>query len=261
MRFARVLWPLLFLIPLSWWANRGCSIAGVDPLYHTTVWVHERLGWFVASLAAISAAVVAAKVVIARRRLRRLLDLSQPLPKALQQAFDAASKDLGIAVPTVVYLDLAMPIASTIFGPLVLLSRGFVERLDAPDLELVARHELIHAGRRDDRAGVWWHLAFVGLLVPGFDGLESRLQARRERRTNLLAAAGRESRYLELMARLSGGGQLCADAALGLEAPQRHGRRLIDWFAPATAVLLAGALFASHLSFQRDLPYLLAHHC
>lgn len=223
--------------------------------------MHERLGWFVAALAAVSASLVAAKIIIARSRLRRLLDVSQPLPKPLQDAFANASVDLGVPIPAVAYLDLGVPIASTIFGPMVLLSRGFVELLDQEELELVARHELIHAGHRDDRAGVWWHLAFMALLIPGFAGLESRLQERREHRTNVLAAADRESAYLALMSRLTGSGHLCIDATLGLEAHVPAGRPLTDWLAPAMVFLLAVALFLSHRSFEHNLPYLETHHC
>lgn len=261
MRFLRVLWPVLFLVPLSWWADRGCAIAGVDPLYHGTMWVHERLGWFVATLALVSAAVVAAKVVVARTRLRRLLYVAQPLPETLRDAFRKASGDLGIPMPTVAYLDLGVPLASTIYGPTVLLSRGFIELLNEQEIELVARHELIHAGHRDDRSGVLWHLAFIALLIPGFNGLESRLQERRERRSNVLAAAGREDEYLRLIARLTGSARLCVDPALGLEARRRAGRSFTDWLAPSMAVALAVALLASHRAFERNLPYLESHHC
>jgi Zn-dependent protease with chaperone function len=223
--------------------------------------VHERLGWFVAALAAVSATLVGAKIAIARSRLRRLLHVSQPLPTSLQDAFAKASASLGIPIPTVAYLNLGTPIASTIFGPMVLLSRGFIELLSQEELELVARHELIHAGRRDDRAGIWWHLAFMALLIPGFAGLENRLQGHREHRTNVLAAAGRESVYLSLMSRLTGTGHLCIDATLGLEAEKPTGRSLTDWLAPAVVILLAVALIVSHSSFEHNLPYLETHHC
>ena len=223
--------------------------------------MHERLGWFVAALALVSATLVGAKIVIARARLGRLLEVSQPLSERLREAFENASRDLGMPIPTVAYLDLSAPIASTIFGPIVLISRGFVELLDRQELELVARHELIHAGHRDDRAGVWWHLAFMALLIPGFAGLESRLHERREHRTNVLAAAGRESPYLALMGRLTGTGHLCIDATLGLEARKRTGRSLTDWFAPAMVIVLAVALLASHRSFEHNLLYLETHHC
>jgi uncharacterized iron-regulated membrane protein len=133
------------------------------------MWVHERLGWFVATLGAISASLVAAKIIIARSRLGRLLDVSEPLSEPLQNAFANAAAALGVPMPAVAYLDLGMPVACTIFGPMVLLSRGF-----------------------------------------------AREQARRS---------------------------------------------LMDWLAPAMAILLAVALFLSHRSFERNLPYLETHHC
>jgi hypothetical protein len=261
-RVLRVLWPLVFLIPLSWWADRSCSLAGVDPLYHTTVWVHERLGWFVALLAIVSASVVAAKIAVARVRFGQLAVLAEPLPERLASALARASAGVGVRVPRVLYLDLAAPVATTVFGPVVLLSRGFVELLDDADLELVARHELAHAGRRDATAGVLWHLAFAALLIPGFEPLERRLHARRERGANLIAAERHEEQYVALVSRLARGADLCAPARLGLEAGARRatgGWPL--WFSPFAVVALAIALPASHLAFRHDLPYLLSHHC
>jgi Zn-dependent protease with chaperone function len=261
-RYARALWPLIFLVPLSWWANRGCSFAGVDPLYHTTVWVHERLGWFLAALALISAGVVVTKIVVARLRFGRLAALAETAPPRLQAALHHAAADLGTTVPRVLYLDLAAPIASAVFGNTVLLSRGFVAPLDDAELELVVRHELAHVLRRDATAGVLWHLAFAALLIPGFEPLERRLHARRERAANLTAATGREQAYLSLVARRSGGAELCVEARLGLEAAARKPQdRWLMWFAPTTVAALAIALPLSHAAFRHDLPYLLAHHC
>lgn len=262
MRFVRAFWPVIFLVPLSWWADRGCWLAGVDPVYHSTVWVHERLGWFVAALAVASASVVMTKIVMARVRLRRLEVVAEPLPSRLQDAFERASAELGVALPSVVYLDLPAPIATTILRRTVLLSRGFIEQLGDADLELVVRHELAHVRRRDAVAGVLWHLAFAALLIPGFEPLERGLHARRERSANLLAAKGREDRYLSLVARLSPGTTVCADARLGLEAAARRPEdRWLIWIAPMAVMGLAVALPLSHLAFRHDLPYLLAHHC
>ncbi len=262
MRFVRALWPVVFLIPLSWWADRGCRLAGVDPLYHTTLWIHERLGWFVAVLAVISAGVVVGKIIVARSRFARLQLLAEPLPPRVQQAIARASVELGIAVPAVLYLDIAAPIATTIFRRTILFSRGFIEPLDDADLELVARHEIAHVQRHDATAGVLWHLAFAALLIPGFEPLERRLHARRERAANVTAADGRQPRYLSLMSRMSRGADVCADARLGLEAATRRPEdRWLMWFAPLTVIALAVALPLSHAVFRHDLPYLLSHHC
>ena len=262
MRFVRALWPVIFLIPLSWWAERGCRFVGIDPLYHTTLWIHERLGWFVAALAVVSAAVVVAKILVARIRFARLKELAEPLPVRLTGAIERACAELGIAVPTVLYLDVAAPIASTVFGRTILFSRGFTEELDDADLELVARHEIAHVRRHDATAGVLWHLAFAALLIPGFEPLERRLHGQRERAANVTAAYGREDRYLLLLGRASQGAQLCADARLGLEAAARRPEdRWLVWFAPLVVVALAVALPLSHAAFRHDLPYLLSHHC
>src|ERR1700682_5872800 len=143
-RVIRPLWPIIFLVPLSWWAERGCAFAGVDPVYHATLWVHERLGWFVAALAVLSAGVVLTKIVVARVRFGRLRDVAEPMPPRVRDAVERASGALGIAAPSTLYVDLTAPIATTVVGRTIILSRGFVEPLDDVDLELVVRHEVAH---------------------------------------------------------------------------------------------------------------------
>ena len=262
MRFVRALWPIIFLIPLSWWADRGCAYAGVDPLYHATLWMHERLGWFVGALAVLSAGVVIAKIVAARLRFNRLRDVAETPSPRVQDALERASAALGLAVPRLLYVDLAAPIATTVFGRTIILSRGFIEPLDDADLELVLRHEVAHVRHGDATAGVIWHLAFAALLIPGFEPLERRLHARRERSANLTAAQGREGRYLSLVGRISRGAEFCAGARLGLEAAvPRSDDRWLVWVAPLAVACLAVALPLSHFAFRHELPYLLSHHC
>jgi len=162
----------------------------------------------------------------------------------------------------VLYVDIAAPIATTIFRRTILFSRGFTNQLDDGDLALVVRHELAHVQRRDATAGVLWHLVFAALLIPGFEPLERRLHAHRERAANLTAATGREERYLSLVTRMPRGTDVCADARLGLEAASRRpGDRWLMWFAPLAVIALAVALPLSHAAFRHDLPYLLSHHC
>ena len=261
-RFARAFWPVLFLVPLSWWADRGCDYAGVDPLYHTLVWVHERLGWFVAGLAAISVLTVVIKIARARHRLSQLLKLSEPLPSRIRGCFQSAAAEMNVVLPRVAYLDIGERVATTVFGPVILLSRGFAERLNDADLRLVARHELVHASKHDAGAGVFWHVAFVALLLPGFGRLERRLHAARERRANMLAAAGREEAYVSILTRVARGAALCAGGNIGLEAPARRPEdRWLAWVTPSLIVMLAVALPLSHIEFMHDLPFLLTHHC
>ena len=262
MRFARALWPIIFLVPLSWWADRGCSIVGVDPLYHSVIWIHERLGWFIALLAVISAMVVATKIIVARVRLRRLLALCETPPPRVVEAFNRASLELGIRLPTVAYVNLPTPLATTVFGPIVLISRGFIDGLSSRDLRLVARHEIAHAGHHHARSGVLWHLAFAALLIPGFESLERRFHADREQQANLLAAHGDEKAYLELMRDMALGATLCSDAGLGLEsAARRPEDAWLMWVTPAIVIVLAVALPLSHLAFRHDLAFLTSHHC
>jgi hypothetical protein len=253
---------VLFLVPLSWWADRGCNYAGVDPLYHATVWMHERLGWFVVALAAISVLTVLVKIVLARQRLAGLLKLAEPLPARTRRCFESAAAEMNVVLPRVAYLDVGERVATTVFGPVILLSRGFAEPLDDEELMLVARHELVHASKRDAGAGVLWHLVFVALLLPGFEPLERRLHAARERRANIAAAAGREEAYLSVLARMARGAALCEGGNIGLEAPARRPRdRWLAWVTPSLIVLLAVALPLSHVEFMHDLPFLLIHHC
>jgi Zn-dependent protease with chaperone function len=261
-RVLRALWPLVFLVPLSSWAERGCAYAGVDPLYHSVLWVHERLGWFVAFLAVLAVVTVGTQIAVARARLGRLLALAEIAPPRLERAFARASAELGVPIPRVAYLDVPARVATTVVGPVVLLSRGFIDVLDDDELELVARHELLHASRGDATAGVVWHLTFSALLVPGFEPLERRLHARRERRTNALAAKGREDRYVALLSRVAQGADLCADARLGLEAAApRPEDRWLAWVAPLAVLALTIALPLSHMAFRHDLPFLVTHHC
>jgi hypothetical protein len=261
-RYIRALWPVIFLVPLSWWAERGCGFAGVDPLYHATLWAHERLGWFVGALAILSAGVVIGKIVVARLRFARLRAVAEPVPERVQAAAERATAVLGGAAPSILYVDLTAPIATTVFGRTVVFSRGFIEGLDDANLELVVRHEVAHVRRGDATAGVLWHLAFAALLIPGFEPLERRLHARRERSANLAAAEGREARYLALVGRVAHGGAMCADARLGLEAAARRpADRWFVWIAPLAVTCLGVALPLSHAAFRHDLPYLLSHHC
>jgi Zn-dependent protease with chaperone function len=253
---------VLFLVPLAWWADRGCAYVGVDPLYHATIWMHERLGVFVIVLAAMSVLSVLIKIVLARRRLAQLLRLAEPLPPRIRHAFETAAAEMNVPLPRLAYLDVLEHVATTVIGPVVLLSRGLADRLDDNELELVARHELVHVDRRDAGAGVLWHLAFVALLLPGFEPLERRLHATRERRANMLAADGREDAYLAVLTRLARGAALCEGGDIGLGArAQRRGDRWLVWIAPALIVTLAVALPLSHAEFMHDLPFLLKHHC
>jgi hypothetical protein len=262
LRFVRALWPVLFLVPLAWWADRGCGYAGVDPLYHATVWMHERLGWFVMALAALSVLTVVVKSLIAMRRLMRLISLSEPLPPRVERSFKIAAAELAVTVPRVAYLNVDESIAATVVGPVILLSRGFADQLGDNDLTLVARHELVHVCARDAGAGVFWHLAFASLLIPGFEPLERRLHAARERRANLKAADGREDAYFSVLTRAARGTSLCAGGGIGLEAAMRRpADHVLMWVAPLLIVLLAVTLPLSHLEFMHDLPFLLKHHC
>ena len=224
--------------------------------------MHERLGLFVALLVLASVVLVIGKIVLARLRFSRLLDLAEIMPKRVQRAFARAGAELRVREPRVAYLDVSLPIATTVFGPVILLSSGFANALDDDELLLVARHELVHASHHHATLGVLWHLVFAALLLPGFEPLERRLHAAREREANARAAEMREAKYLALVGRFAHGASLCAEASLGLEAAARRPEdRWLAWAAPLVIILLAVALPLSHREFMHDRPYLLAHHC
>lgn len=224
--------------------------------------MHERLGWFIIALATLSVLTVLVKILMATRRLAHLMDLSEPVPERVERSFAIAAADLGTAVPRVAYLDVGERIAATVVGPVILLSRGFADALNDDDLTLVARHELIHVHQRDAGVGVFWHLAFASLLLPGFEPLERRLHAARERRANIMAANGREEAYFAVLTRAAHGSSLCAGGGIGLEAAARRpADHLLMWVSPLLIVLLAVTLPLSHFEFLHDLPFLLRHHC
>ena len=199
LRLARALWPIVFLIPLSWWAGPRLRIRRRGSALSRNCLTHERLGYFIAALALTSIGLVVGKIAVARLRFSQLLDLAQVMPDRVQRAFATAGAELGVSAPRVAYLDVALPIATTVFGPVILLSRGFAGALADDELLLVARHELAHASRHHATVGVLWHLAFAALLLPGFEPLERHLHAAREREANTIAAHTREEKYLELI--------------------------------------------------------------
>ena len=53
-RWLRILWPVVFLIPLGFWAGRYCALSITDPVYHAILWAHERIWMIWAALALLS---------------------------------------------------------------------------------------------------------------------------------------------------------------------------------------------------------------
>ncbi|HEY0384346.1 MAG TPA: M48 family metalloprotease [Candidatus Elarobacter sp.] len=260
-RVARWAWPLVFLVPLTLVAGRGCQIPGVDPAYHLVLWMHENLPLLYLAAALTAALAVALRVARARARAATLFALETAPPALVESAFRAAAAAVEIGVPRVVYLDVTIPLCFALVGlqPVIVLSRGFIQDLDADQVGMVARHELLHVKHRDPVRGFAWHLAFAALLLPAFSALEQRLALRRELRTNLDAAAEQPERYAALLvSRARERRGLCTEA-FGTAGSRRG---IFIALAPPVFVfaVLAG-LAVSHAWFMEHVAFLSTHHC
>lgn len=263
--------PLIFLVPLVPLAGRFCNLVPTDAVYHSLVFLHERLPLIIGILAAASVTATLIKLTRARIRIRTLLALASSPPERLRSIASREARMLRMSAPRILYLDVAEPLCfSTIGGPLAILSRGFTASLSDDDLTLVLRHELAHIRHRDPLRGALVHLACGALLVPGFEAVERALYLRRESRADDVASECGAEKYHSLLIRLSGAAShetaICREVAFGSPSPPREGsvRKSVSWtrFIPsgAAAALIIGVA-ASHAFFDDHLNYLLAHHC
>jgi len=261
LRVARWTWPLVFLVPLTLVAGRGCRFPGVDAAYHSALWLHENLPALYLTAAVLSALAVTVRVGRVRARASTLFALATPLPPAVEAAFTVEAARLALQLPRLAYLDVAMPLCFALVGrrPSIVVSRGFVAELDAAQMRMVARHELLHIKHRDPIRGFAWHLAFAAMLLPAFSALERWLASRRELRTNLEAAGGEPEGYAALLvSRAQERRSLCVET-FGV---QERSRGLVSaLIPPAFVVLVLGAVALSHAWFLDHLAYLFTHHC
>jgi len=243
-----------------------------DAIYHSLVFLHERLPLIIAFLVTASAIATIVKLTRVRGRIRTLLEFSSSLPSRIQAIALREAQTLSMPMPRIVYLDVPQTMCfATIGGPLIILSRGFVERLSDDDLTLVLRHEMTHVQHRDPLRGVLVHLAFGALLVPGFEAIERTLYIKRESHADVVAAQYSPERYNSLLSRLSRAStedsSICRGVAFDGRAPLAagdSGRRPLSWtrFIPsATAAALIVGVVLSHAFFDNHLNYLLTHHC
>lgn len=261
LRAVRWAWPLLFFLPLTLVANRGCEFPGVDFAYHTELWMHENLPalFLVAGLVAVVAVLV--RVTRARAKAATLFSLSSPMPPLVLAAFEAEAAQLAISVPRVAYLDVTAPLCFAMFGlhPAVVLSRGFIDGLEESDVRMVVRHELLHVKHRDPSRGFAWHIGFAALLLPAFSELERWLAGRRELRTNLEAAEENPGHYADLLrSRARSRDDLCVEAFGHVERPRSFTAAIAQ---PIVVLLVLGALAYSHAWFMEHLAFLSSHHC
>jgi Zn-dependent protease with chaperone function len=258
-RVARLLWLLLFLIPLGVFADRFCYISIVDPLYHGLMWLHERLPIIFAILGAASALAAGLRFSRIQGQLRGLEMVRSTPPPAVQEAFEqarAAGTNLEI-----VYVDVSNVFCFTAIRDRVIIARGFVELLDEHELVLVAKHEAAHIARQDPLRALLWHIFFAALIVPGFERLEEILYARRERSVDRAVARTDPIAYDALLTRFSTA--MCGTPGAAFRAPvAREGLNLIRALAPAAIpIALLILLVTSHVLFVENLPYLRLHHC
>lgn len=260
MRFVRLLWILLFILPLGLLADRLCYLNIVDPTYHALVWMHERMGYVLLGLAMVSAAAAFARFLRIQGQLRSLETLRSETPSHIVYAFNEAATQFGVRASDVLYVDVPMVFCFAVFGGRIVISRGFASLLEASDLRLVVAHELLHLRARDPLKALLWHLFFAALIVPGLEPLEDALYQRRERCVDRSARALDAIAYDRLLAQFSS--TMCtgtpSSAFRVVESAPSAIRGLLPTALPLGALAL---LVASHVSFVQNLSYLQAHHC
>jgi Zn-dependent protease with chaperone function len=261
LRAARWAWPLLFFLPLTMVANRGCEFPGVDGAYHSALWLHENLPtlFLIAGLLSVGAVIV--QVARVRARAATLFSLESPMPSTVASAFKTEAVRLNMRIPRVAYLDVNHPLCFALVGvrPAIVLSRGFIQDLDDREIGLIVRHELLHVRHGDPTQGFAWHIAFAALLLPAFAGLERWLASRRELRTNLKAAAADPAIYAELLrSRARNQRDICVEAFAAAERPRSLATALAQ---PLVVLAVLVALVYSHEWFLQHLEFLTSHHC
>ena len=261
MRVVRLLWIVLFVLPLGFFADRLCYIDLVDPSYHALLWMHEHIGYLFAGLAVVFAGVAFARFVRIQGQLGALDTLRSPTPAQLNQAFARAAAQCGVRTFDLLYVDVPMVFCFTVFGGRIVISRGFADLLSARDLELVAAHEMLHLRGSHPFKALVWHLFFAALIVPGLEPLEDALYQRREWSVDNVVRQSDHSAYDALLARFKS--TMCNSApAAAFRAAQPTPTGTLRSLAPtALPLALLVLLTASHVFFVQNLPYLQAHHC
>ncbi|GAC1306343.1 MAG: hypothetical protein NVSMB19_18410 [Vulcanimicrobiaceae bacterium] len=264
LRALRLLWPLLFIVPLWLAVGKRCWSRPMHAVVDGTLLLHQYLPFILVGAGTAAVIVVCWKIARVRASLGLLKTLGGSMPDALRCAVAAEAAAAGMPEPALTFLDVEMPICYTVMpGPAILISRGFIAGLVPAELALVIRHELVHVRHRDPLRGLLWHLAFSALLVPGFGGLERWLYDRRERRTNALAGAPGDARF-DALARRVRHAELGVERSLGnayAGALRRGPAPRFVFLRPALATGVFSALLASHYVFMSALPALERHHC
>lgn len=134
-------------------------------------------------------AVAAARQVIGRAELARIVRDTQPAETGLALAVCAAARRLDTGRPEVRISDrIGQPMLAGLTRPVIMLPRDLVERLPIERLAPICAHELGHLKRGDN-----WRLLFEHLLgglfwmIPPFTLLRARAAAVREELCDALA--------------------------------------------------------------------------
>ena len=137
-------------------------------------------------------AVAAARQVLGRTKLRRIVTDARPASPELDLAVRAAARRMDTGRPAVKVSDtIDQPLLAGLSTPVILLPRDLVERLPIDRLVPICAHELAHLKRGDN-----WRLLAEHLLgglfwmVPPFALLRARAAAAREELADALALDG-----------------------------------------------------------------------
>ncbi len=267
----RMLWPVVFFLPLGILAGNFCSIKIVDPLYHSMLWLHARLPTLLVIMAIISIVVAVLRFHRLQTGLGVLSSFSVTPPEAVNRVFQWEAAKLRVQA-NIQYIDVPRRFCFTTFnGPTIVLSRGFLEGLSFDDLTFVARHELLHVVRKDPWRSLAWHLLFAGLVLPGFEAIEQLLYLRREHQVDVKVSLEKQEQYSDLLRRCSprrdqAYGSICT-SGVGPSVRVRemdHASTEYIWEQALPAMVAAGLLLLvvfSHEFFTASLPYLQTHHC
>lgn len=268
-RWVRILWPVVFLVPLGFWAGRYCALSITDPVYHTLLWAHERIWMIWAALALLSVGSAAARVFGAEQQVTALLDFAAEPTSDVQSIFNETRSWLDVSAELVV-LDLPARIAFPHWRRnAVVISSGMLRGLTPSEERLVMLHELEHLRRCDQWRALVWRGFFALLILPGFSAVEQLLNRRRERSVDDMCRLASPATYARLLERNSIRrdklyGSICTSKAgvLGLAGLNAAPQYLADRTLPAAlSVLILALVLLSQMLFISALPFLEAHHC
>ncbi len=265
-RFARAhwvanLWPLALAIPLAPFADRFCSLFFVDPLYHTALWIHERL-YSVLAVGMLMFVVGACwRLIEVESELDSLCRFAARIDQSALEEFEGVREAVGVTA-TLVFLDISLQACFTsLFGRRVFITRGFLDRVDRKNLGMVFRHELLHVHRHDCLRAAGWRLLVSALFnLPVMRTLEQLCRQSREMAVHQSVPidSGQERLYLQTLSKFSGDGRV---STMLRTKPWTTQWRSVGLASLATLASIVIAIALNHAILVRDLASLTTHHC